>query len=417
MILVIPQLLLTTLAVLCLNRIISDPDKKALQKKLIRGAIATGSVFLFAFICYFSFDYLSESNHAMLKQVKQMNQPQLTQYVKEFTNGLVTDRKSLFLTDIFRTLGFIILAAGLIYASLKKWIQPIVVGLGIALFAFIDVAMVNNKYLNEENYLAKEDKANEFVETAKDREILADQSNYRVFNKSGDRFAETASSYLYKSLGGYHSAKLRIYQDLYERQLSNEPNPAVLNMLNAKYLIQKDQQEKTISYEKNNAALGSAWFVQSIRFVKDADAEMAALDQFNPKDTAIVQESFKPMLTATIEPDTTGAIRLVKNDNDIVSYEATSSKNGFVVFSEIYYPAGWKAFVDGKEQPIIKTNYVLRGLMLTPGSHKIEFRFAPEGHLKGVKYARMANILLGLALLSLFGYLYFSYKKNSKPTP
>jgi hypothetical protein len=155
MILVIPQLLLTTMAVLALHKITTTEDKKVLQTQLKRGLIAVGAIFFIAFVCYFSFDYQSLSDKQMLKQVKEMGQPQLIDSIKDFTKGLAEDRKSLFMQDIFRSLGFILLATLLIFASLKNWLKPIFVALGVALFAFIDVAMINKTYLNNELYQDK----------------------------------------------------------------------------------------------------------------------------------------------------------------------------------------------------------------------------------------------------------------------
>jgi Bacterial membrane protein YfhO len=307
-----------------------------------------------------------------------------------------------------------LLAAVLIFASLKNWLKPIFVALGIALFAFIDLAMINKTYLNSEIYQDKNEVSTSLDANAKDREILADKSNYRVFNVNGNGFSEAATSYVFNSVGGYHSVKLRLYQDLIERQFSKQGmNEGILDMLNVKYLLQKDRNDKTVQYQQRNTALGNAWFVKNIQFVKDADAEMNALNTLNPKDTAIVQEQYKSSIPFTVEADTSATIRLVKNDNDYIEYEANNTKNQFAVFSEIYYKSGWKAFVDGKEQPIVKANYALRGLALSPGKHKVEFKFKPEGYVNGSKYGSIANIILALLLLSVIGYFYLENKKGN----
>ena len=368
MILVIPQLLLPALAVLAVDKIIAYEDKAALQKLFIKGLIATGGVFALLFIFYFSFDFLSSGDQAVLKQVRSMNQPQLLEYVQSLFNGIKDDRKSLMMGDIFRSIGFILVAAALIFMLLKNIIKPWLLIAGIALFAFIDVMLVDTKYLNAENYQDKEQEEAVFNKTAKDNEILADKSDYRVFNMSGNSFSENNTSFYYKSVGGYHPAKLRIYQDLIERQLSKQqPNMAVFNMLNTKYFIQKDGAGLTQAYQPNPGALGSAWLVKTIHFVKDADAEMKALDNFNPKDTAIIQDAFKNAVPFTPDYDSTATIKLLKNDNDIITYEFNGSKNQFAVFSEVYYKSGWKAFANGKELPIAKVNYVLRGGGISTG--------------------------------------------------
>lgn len=414
MIMVIPQLLLPALAVLCVDKMIDFKDKAALQKLFVNGLIATGVMFLLLFICYFSFDYLSAGDQSVLKQVRSMNQPQLLEYVQDLFKGLKEDRKSLFITDIFRSLGFIAVAAALIFMLLKNIIKPAILIAGLALFAFIDVILVDKNYLATENYLEKDQEEAVFTKTAKDEEILKDKSDYRVFNMSGNSFQENNTSFYYKSVGGYHPAKLRIYQDLIERQLGKQqPNMAVFNMLNTKYFIQKDGNGLTQAYQANPEALSSAWLVKNISYVKDADAEMKALDSFNPKDTAIVQEAFKTNIPFAPDYDSTATIKLVKNDNDIVTYEFNSSKNQFAVFSEIYYKAGWKAFANGKELPIVKVNYVLRGLALAPGKYTIEFKFEPQDYLTGHKLTGIFSLILGLLVVAGIGWgIYTLVKKK-----
>jgi hypothetical protein len=418
MIMVVPQLMLTTLAALALNKLILTTDKSAYLKKFYYSLIALLGVFIFLLICYFKFDFVSANDKTMLEQVKAMGNPQVSSAIKDYVEALSEDRKGLMLGDIFRSLGFILFSAGMIWAFLKNWVKPLRVVLLVGLAAFIDVVMVNNTYLNETNYKEKEEDTTTFEPTEKDKQMLADKSDFRVFNMSGNAFSENYTSYHFKSIGGYHAAKLGIYQDLIERQLGKgQPNLSVLNMLNAKYIIQKGRLSEggpivTVNVQQNPGVLGSAWFVEKVNFVKDAEAEMKALDSFDAKQNAFVQEQFKSNISIPLEYDTSSSIKLIKNDNDYIEYQSTSGKNAFAVFSEIYYKTGWKAFVDGKEQPIIKTNYVLRGLALTAGNHKIEFKFLPEGYKKGVQYGRINTIVLGLLLLSLIGYLYVENKKK-----
>ncbi len=159
--------------------------------------------------------------------------------------------------------------------------------------------------------------------------------------------------------------------------------------------------------------MGPAWLVEHIQFVQDANAEMNALNDFNPKDTAIVQESFKSLIPQMPQHDSAATIMLIKNDNDIINYTFTSSSNEFAVFSEVYYDAGWKAFIDGKEAPIVKVNYVLRGLSVPAGTHQIEFRFEPAGYIKGRKMTSIFSYVL-IALLA-FGIFMEWFKKKPEP--
>ncbi len=411
MIMVVPQLLLPLAAVLFVQYTLQLPDRKALLPLLKKAAIATGGVFVLLLIMYFMFDYTSGADENVLRQVRQMNQPQLLEYVKTFYEGLRADRQSLMMGSMLRSLGFMLLAAGLLFAYIKNVFNGMVVSIVLAGLVLLDVALINSKYLNSANYQEKDTAEAEFTASKADLEIQKDKSDFRVFNLGGS-FQENNTSYFYKSVGGYHPAKLRIYQDLIEKQLSKqEINFAVLDMLNTKYLIQKDRAGVTQQYQLNDGALGSCWLVKQVVFVKDADAEMKAIDNFNPRDTAFVQESFKAAVPFTPQYDSTATVQLVKNDNDEISYSFNAASNQFAVFSEVYYNAGWKAFIDGKEAPIVKVNYVLRGLAVTAGKHSIEFKFDPPMLKKGKQVSLIAHLAVVIFLL-LFGYFTFKGKKE-----
>ena len=363
--------------------------------------MAVGAVFVVLLLMYASFDFLSEGDKAILKQVSGMNQPQLSQAIDTFFDGLKEDRKSLMLGDIFRSLGFSLAGLFLIYSLIKKWLKPLVVFVIFAVFGLIDLLPIDSNYLNSDNYVEQTENESVFQKTQADEAILADKSYFRVFNLAGNAFTENITSYYYNSVGGYHTARLRLYQDLIENQLSKpDLNLPVFNMLNTKYFIQKDGNGQTQKYQKNDSAYGPVWFVKSIRYVKNADEEMKALDHFNPRDTAIVQESFKNVVGSNASFPASGSIQLVKNDNDLVQYKSNSSANEFAVFSEVYYPAGWKAFIDGKETAIAKVNYVLRGIQVPAGNHNIEFRFEPQGYITGNTISLIFSIVL-VALLGL----------------
>ena len=419
MIMVVPQLILCTLAALGLSKLL-DYDVKGteLLKKFYTSCIVTVVIFIILIICYTTFTYISANDTNLLNAVREMGNVELTSKINEYIDATISDRKDLFLGDIGRSFGYILLAAFLIFAIIKKWFNVTYAIIGIGLLAFLDVALINTTYLNESKYQPEADNTANLGPRAKDYEILKDRTDYRVFNIGGDRFSENGTSYMYKSVGGYHPAKLRIYQDLIERQLSkNPPNIGVLSMLNTKYIVQRGRMAKdspaiTVNYQVNNEALGSAWYVQQVQYVPNADAEMKALDSIQPKRTAYVQEQYKKNIVLDIQYDSTAIIKLVKNDNDILQYESNSIKDGFGVFSEVYYKPGWQATIDGKPATIIKTNYVLRGLAVPAGKHNITFEFKPQGQLLGKQYASIANIILGIALLSIIGMLYMQYKMS-----
>jgi len=351
-----------------------------------------------------------------MKQAINSGQQDIVTAVRTFFKGLMADRKSLFLNDILRSLGFIALAGILIWLLVRKTISPLVAGIFLCIFVFVDLITVDSKYLGKDNYQDQLENDNMFQRTAYDDTIKADKSYFRVFNMSQDWTFEAITSYNHNSLGGYHAAKLRIYQDLIERQLSKN-NKAVVNMLNAKYFIQKETNSQspqfghTVAMQKNDEALGPCWLVKNVSFVKNADEEMNAISNFNPKDTAFVQDTFKSSIPNMPVADSTASIQLIKNDNDFITYTFNAASPQFAVFSEIYYPAGWKAYIDNKETLIVKTDYALRGLAVPAGKHEIRFEFKPEGYYKGKTITSIFQLLL-IALL--LGALFMEWR-NRKP--
>lgn len=416
-ILVIPQLLLPIMAALCVNKIMDNPDRKILWPKLKMGLITSGIIFVVLLLLYVTFGYLGKTDSEIMKQAINAGQQELVSAVRTFFNGLIADRKSLFLNDIFRAFGFIALAGLLIWLLVRKTISPLVAGIFLCIFVFVDLIIVDSKYLSKDQYVDQLENDNMFQRTAYDDTIKADKSYYRVFNQSQDWTYEAITSYNHNSLGGYHAAKLRIYQDLIERQLSRSINPAVINMLNAKYIIQKENNPQspqfghTIAMQKNDGALGPCWLVKNVSFVKNADEEMNAISNFNPKDTAFVQDIFKSSIPNMPVADSTANIQLVKPDNDVMTYSFNAASPQFAVFSEIYYPAGWKAYIDNKETPIVKTDYALRGLSVPAGKHEIRFEFKPDGYYKGKSITSIFQLLL-IALLA--GALFMEWR-NRKP--
>lgn len=409
MILVIPQLLIPLLAVLGLQKILSAENKEALYKNLKKGLLATALLFVFLFMLYFTFDYINQDTKDLLKNEQLVSQPQALEVVKQFISGLKEDRRSLMINDILRSLGLIAVAGLLLFLNLRKKLNPAALAGLLSVLVLIDVMPVNNTYLNKDNYQEKEENTEAFVLTPADMEIQKDTSYFRVFNVGGDRFSENITSYHYNSVGGYHPAKIRNYQDLIEKQLSKN-NEQVLDMLNTKYLIQKNQKGQTEKYQPRQTALGPCWLVKGVQFVKDANEEINALDQFNPADTAIINESFKAIAGFDIIPDSTASIRLVKNDNDVVTYSFNAATKQLAVFSEIYYNSGWKAYIDNQETPIIKANYVLRALAVPAGSHEIRFEFKPRGYETGRKLTSLFSIIM----LFLLAAGIFMEWKNSK---
>lgn len=398
-ILVIPQLLIPLLAVLGLEKFSLTTDRKILMTAFKRGVYVTAGLLMLFFILYLMFDYMSGSNKNLLNSIRLQGSPELAQIFTNFFDGMKEDRKAMMMSSILRYIGFAIVVMFLLFLFIRKTIGSLWLGLLLIGFALIDVFTINVKYLNYESYKEVQENDLAFAKTKFDEELLSDKSFYRVYNVGSDHFFENITSYYYNSIGGYHPAKISIYQDLIEQKFStNQPNRYIFNMLNAKYFIQKDGNGQTQGYQKNDSALGNCWLVKNIQYAKDANSEMNTLGNFNPKDTAVVNESFRSLIPNPPVFDSSATISLVKNDNDVVTYSFNAASNQFAVFSEVYYKSGWKAYIDGKETPIIKVNYVLRGLSVPAGKHDIKFEFKPQGYYQGKKITSIFSIILVVIL-------------------
>ena len=434
MALVIPQLGIPLLATLGLNAMLHEQDNQALFAKRTRKALMTiGAVAAILVALYFTLDYRSE-NDAMLREnlsnnmLSQMAQgkaptPDLQASAMEFgrsvTNALQDERKSIYGADLFRSLIFMALTAGLFWFYSRKKLTGQVLAISLLVLALVDLLPVDARYLSSRNYVESEDFQTRFAPTTADLQIRQDTGYFRVFNatEQSGAFESTISSartsYYHNNVGGYHPAKLGLYQDLIQNQLA-KGNMQVYNMLNTRYFIVKNPQNAEPVVQRNPDALGPAWFVKSIRTVDNANDEMKALDQFNPKDTAIVEKSEASKIQFQPVYDSSASISLTQNLNDVMTYNSKAGSNQFAVFSEVFYPRGWKAFIDGKETPIVKVNYLLRGLPVPAGNHTIEFRFEPESYLTGKKISVITGIISFVLLLAGIFLLWKRSNSNGK---
>ena len=258
-----------------------------------------------------------------------------------------------------------------------------------------------------------------FQPSTADMQILQDTTHYMVFEVAG-KMSNARTSYFHKSIGGYHAAKPRKMQELFDYQIANN-NFGVLNMLNVKYIIQSNEQGQ--QFAMNNAfANGNAWFIEKIKFVNSADEEMKALDSLDTKNEGVISKEnseiylhslttnpISKLTNTEFKKDSLASIKLDLYKPNHLKYISNNSNEGFAVFSEMYYKNGWKATIDGKESPIYNVNYVLRGLQVPAGKHTIEFKFDPEVIKTGSTIALMSSI--GMILL-VIGGLYFENKKN-----
>ena len=421
MIIIVPTLLIGILAMYGMSAVIKATNFKSFLQEHKIGWISLGFVFFAVMALYFSADFKSESEKQLMSQIMQIQDPnQKAAFegpARDLVNAIAEDRKGFIESDLARTFMFIGAAFLFIYFYIKRSIQETFFIVAIGILTLVDLFQINVQYLKASQYVEAAENDNAFALTALDNALLKDKTHYRVIDISRgvqNSFNEGAIlAYHHKLVGGYNPAKLSIYQDLIENQWYNFPNCLpTLNMMNTKYIITGNMASDTIP---NPDALGNAWFVKGIEFKKGPRAVMDHLSFFNPKDTAVMDEQDKIEDLAGLQVDSTASIQLVQNKNDEVSYKAKTNAKQLAVFSEIYYKDGWKAFIDEKESPIVKVNYVLRGLVVPAGDHTIKFEFKPASITGAKQIAGVASILLWLSLITtiVFAVKNLNKKENT----
>jgi hypothetical protein len=350
-----------------------------------------------------SSDFTSEGDRRLQQQIASAP-TQVQDYVRTFIHALREDRQSMFLGSLFRSLIYAAVAAAIAFFWIKGRLKPLLSVALIGALAFIDLITIDTQYLSADKYVDNEEAEVPFQPTAADQQIMADKAYYRVFDLReglGNITNSSPTPYFHRSITGYHPAKLSIYQDLIENQLYKYPNcQPVLDMLNAKYLLLPTASGRD-SVAVNPGALGPAWLVRGIRYAADPKSVMNALTDLDVKDTAVLFTADQAAIPAGAlgTPEPTDSIWLEKNDNDEMVYRSKTSAPRFAVFSEVYYNRGWHAYVDDKEAPILRTNYVLRGLALPAGSHTIRFEFHPVSFYGGRTIQLIASLILTVLLI------------------
>lgn len=411
MALVIPQLTAALMAALVMQKFLFGTDnKELLLKKLKLSVYITAGLLALTALLYFSYSY-SGRNDSMIKEnfmgglmQGQQNNPQAQAQAAAFSQDIVralqADRKSMFGGDLLRSFLFIAAALLVLWLFVKQKVNALTATIILLALTIFDLLPVGKRYLNENNFVEPVSIEDEFAMTEADRVIKADpdHANFRVFN-TDDPYNNAKPSFHHNSVGGYNPAKLAIYQDLIERQLS-KGNMKVFNMLNTKYFVVRDPSGGATIPQQNPGALGNVWLVKGIRFVPNADAEMKALDSLDAADSAVIDVRYQNKVKGKPQYDSTASIRLLENINDTIRYSYNAAAPQFAVFSEIYYDKGWNAYVDGNKADYVRVNYVLRGMSLPAGKHNIEFRFEPASYKRGNQIALCSNIIALLALIA-----------------
>lgn len=324
----------------------------------------------------------------------------LSGYPDWLLDAIREDRASRLQLDALRS--FLLITAAAIVSYLyfiSKKVDLTVFSVVLISLVLFDMWGIDKRYLSASDFSRKSTQT--FQPSEADLQIMQDpELGYRVMNVSVSTFNDASTSYFHHSIGGYHGAKLKRYQELIEYQISKN-NMAVLDMLNTKYFILPRQDGNGVEVQLNPGAKGAAWFVDEYQIVSDADAEMDALTDFEPGSTAIIDRRFERYIVNNLSGrDTLSDIQLVSYRANELVYESSSETEQLAVFSEIYYDKGWEAYLDGEHIPHFRVNYVLRGAIIPPGDHKIEFRFEPEVFSTGEPIAMAGSIILILASIA-----------------
>ena len=396
---VIAELCVPILGILALKAFFnSEISNEHKQKALKTAVVVFGGLIVVGFLLVHSF-----STFEGLRDANYTDLPGLL-------DAVIADRKSMLFKDTLRSLVLVILSGSMLWFFLKDKLKPLYVILGLGVFILFDLISVNKNYVNEDDFQPSRRVDKPFTASNADKQILEDKTHYRVANFATDPMQDGATSYFHQSIGGYHAAKMGRYQELSEYQIAKN-NMQVLNMLNTKYFIVPNKQGAKQA-QLNPDANGNVWFVENVKLVNSANEEMQALDSLNTKTTAVLDKSkVSENENFAFQKDTTATIELLNYDVTTLTYQSKTAKEQFAVFSEIYYRDGWNAYIDDKLTPHYRVNYVLRGMKVPAGAHKITFKFEPKVIQQG-GFISLASY--GILLFITIGWLFYDEKKKKK---
>ena len=415
-ILVIAEFTIPLLAALALKRIVDEPTVLTKNMKFVYASLAltAGVALVMALMPSMMGPFISEQERQMFSGIQGMT-PDVQNMM---LSSIATMRAAMVSADAWRSIIVIIIGVAMLLLFKAQKIKPLYLIVGIAALCLIDLWQVDKRYLNDEMFVPKSERDTPQQATATDMEILKDKAlSYRVLNFASGAFNENNTSYFHKSIGGYHPAKLRRYQEMIDKYIAPEMQAAmqaigskggvmsevdgrklfpVLNMLNAKYFIVPLQGNATTSIQ-NPYAQGNGWFVDKLTYVADANAEYAEVGKIDVSHEAVADKKFEAVLGQTAANDSTASVVLTKYEPNNMTYTVNSAKGGVVVFSEVYYP-GWSATIDGQPAELGRVNYILRALNVKAGKHEVVLDFHPSSIsiTETIAYTALAVLLLAI---------------------
>lgn len=431
-ILVIAEFTIPFLGMLALKRLIDEPEcltstikGKKVNWLYVSFGITGGICLLFALMPTLFFeDFVSQAEMRALAGIPQ-------EQLGGLLNNLREVRIAMFTADCWRSLAIIVVCTAFVVAYRMKKLNAMVMACCIAVVCLFDLWQVDKRYLNDDMFVSNTLRTAPVEPSETDQMIMQDKSlDYRVLNLASNTFNENETSFFHKSIGGYHAAKLRRYQELIDEHISKEMQQGfsaiaeaqgdmqkvngdslfpVLNMLNTKYFILPLQGGQTTPMP-NPYTMGNAWFVSEVQYVENANKELDALDDINLRNTAVADKKFEAVLGASKQQDSTSVAQITKYEPNELHYDVASKNGGVLVFSEIYYP-GWTATVDGQAVEIGRVNYVLRAINMQPGNHKVVLEFKPTSI---TTTETIAYVSLAILLLTTIAAIFYALKQNKK---
>ncbi|MBR6605795.1 MAG: YfhO family protein [Prevotella sp.] len=428
-ILVIAEFTIPLLAIMALKRLVDEPELIKTRRTsiylIVSFVLTAGLAWIFRLMPTAFFDFISTADTAQLSQYV----PQ--EYLAPILDSISKARIEVFKSDCMRSAWIIVIGTVLLFLyKANKLKAPYMVG-AILVLCLVDMWQINKRYLYDEMFVDKTVREQPIKMSAAEEQILKDKSlDYRVLNLASNTFNENETSFYLKSIGGYHAAKLRRYQEMIDAYISKEMSGVfsgltsaqgditkvngdsiwpVLNMLNAKYFILPLQSGQTVPVQ-NPYTYGNAWFVDKVNYVDNANQEIDMVGKLNLRHEAVADKNFAEQLGESVKQDSTSIVTITSYEPNKLVYDVHSDKGGVVVFSEIYYP-GWTATVDGEEVELGRVNYILRALNVKPGNHKVELLFFP----KSVDITEtVAYVAYGILLLVVLFLIFMEWKKRKK---
>ncbi|MFD1315593.1 YfhO family protein [Namhaeicola litoreus] len=395
---VIAELAIPLLAILGLQALFKKDISSEQKLRAVRLSFyITGGIALFFALFgtgFFSFESFRDASYESM--------------LPGLSDVIIEDRKEIFRNDSFRSFIFVFLTAALAWFFVKGRLNKNVFWIGILVITLTDLVVVDRRYVNNEDFVTSKNLENPFPKTQINDLITEDKGHYRVMNFTVNPMNDGSTSFYHNSIGGYHAAKPRRYQELFDFQIAKN-NMEVLNMLNTKYFIYPDQNN-TPQVQINEEANGNAWFVNKVKLVDSANEEILSLDSLKTKEEVVVHREYENLMgELNKQKDSSATITLIDYAPNKLEYKSSSIKDQLAIFSEVYYKNGWNAYVDGVIQPHFRANYVLRGMNIPAGNHTVLFKFEPKIIRTGTTISLISY--LAFVFLTIAGYFLLKKRK------